>query len=53
MKKTYISPKITDVKLDNDISLVLYSEQPDIGPGEELLGQQAPGYFNNNDTINS
>ena len=42
-KRTYISPQIEKIKLDNDISLALESTPP-LGPGET---SQAPEYFNN------
>jgi len=43
--KIYNKPQIMQIKLDNEISLVLDS-MPPIGPGENLSG--APEYFNVN-----
>ena len=43
-KRAYFAPQIKQIKLDNEISLVLESEPP-LGPGESLL--KAPEYFNN------
>ena len=42
-KRMYISPKIECVSLDNEISLVLESLQPDTEPNFS----KAPEYFNN------
>ena len=43
-KRVYSQPKITLVKLDNEISLALESAPPD-GPNEVM--NAAPEYFNN------
>jgi hypothetical protein len=43
-KRVYSQPKITLVKLDNEISLALESAPPD-GPNEVM--NSAPEYFNN------
>ena len=43
-KRTYITPQIEQIKLDNEISLALESAPPS-GPGESL--GKAPEYFNN------
>jgi hypothetical protein len=43
-KKTYRAPQIEQIKLDNEISLVMESSPP-TGPGESL--GKAPEYFNN------
>jgi len=43
-KRSYISPTIERVELDNEISLALESSPPG-GPGEISLN--APEYFNN------
>ena len=43
-KKTYIVPLIEQIKLDNEISLVLESDPP-FGPGEQTT--QAHEYINN------
>jgi hypothetical protein len=48
-KNPYQSPQITEVRLDNEISLVLVSNPPD-GP-EEGMNQQTPEYFNNNQAV--
>jgi len=42
-KRTYISPSIERVELDNEISLVLQSAPP-VGPNETALN--VPEYFN-------
>jgi len=39
IKIIYTQPEIQEIRLDNEISLTLYSEPP-LGPGEELLGYQ-------------
>ena len=44
VKKTYRTPHIKQIKLDNEISLALESEPP-TGPGESSL--MTPEYFNN------
>ena len=46
IKQNYQTPQISEVRLDNEISLVLYSLPP-LGP-EEGMNQQVPEYFNNN-----
>jgi len=43
MKKVYKCPEIEIIRLDNEISLVLTSEEPPIGPNEGL--GKAPQYF--------
>ena len=43
-KLTYSSPQITNIKLDNEISLTLDSTTPASGPGEQGY---IPEYFNN------
>lgn len=43
-KRIYLSPSISSIKLDHDISLVLESEPP-VGPYES--NSNAPSYFNN------
>jgi hypothetical protein len=43
-KKKYTTPRIEQVKLDNEISLILASAPP-LGPFE--LASKAPEYFNN------
>lgn len=43
-KKTYSTPQIEQIKLDNEISLALESAPP-TGPGESSL--ISPEYFNN------
>ncbi len=43
-KKTYCTPIIEHIRLDNEISLALESEPP-VFPGEGL--SKAPEYFNN------
>ncbi len=47
-KQIYETPQISEVRLDNEISLVLYS--PPIGPGEEM-GYNAPDFFNANEVV--
>jgi len=42
-KRTYNTPQLELVKLDNDISLILESEPP-VGPDEAL---SSPQFFNN------
>jgi len=42
-KRTYSSPQIERITLDNEISLTLDSTTPDTEPGHA----QAPEYFNN------
>ena len=42
-KRAYFSPRIERVKLDNEISLVLESAQPDTEPTFSKI----PEYFNN------
>ena len=49
IKSTYQTPQISEVRLDNEISLVLYSLPP-LGP-EEGMNQQVPHYFNSNEPI--
>ena len=44
-KRIYILPQIEQIKLDNEISLVLESDPP-AGPGESN-NLNAPEYFNN------
>jgi len=44
-KRPYLIPKIERVMIDNNISLILESENPD--PGEPGLSN-IPGYLNNN-----
>ncbi len=44
-KRYYIAPSVVQIKLDNEIALVLESEPP-IGPGESN-NLKAPEYFNN------
>ena len=48
IKQTYQSPQITEVRLDNEISLVLNSDPP-VGP-EEGMNHQTPEYFNKDTT---
>lgn len=43
-KKTYSSPQIETIELDNEISLALESSPPP-GPGETILSK--PEYMNN------
>lgn len=43
-RRIYASPMITEIKLDNQISLQLTSDAP-TGPGEGYL--KVPEYFNN------
>jgi len=43
-KRTYSSPRIEQIKLDNEISLQLQSDAP-IGPGEGF--NKAPEHLNN------
>ncbi|MGB4413999.1 MAG: hypothetical protein WBI53_03825 [Paludibacter sp.] len=43
-KRYYIAPSVVQIKLDNEITLVL--ESPPIGPGESN-NLKAPEYFNN------
>lgn len=46
-RRIYASPMITEIKLDNQISLQLTSDAP-VGPGEGPGAQnRAPEYFNN------
>ena len=45
-RRSYASPMITEIKLDNQISLQLTSDAP-VGPGESLKISKAPEYFNN------
>jgi hypothetical protein len=45
-KRSWLVPTIVQIKLDNEISLVLASDPP-AGPGESLHVQNAPEYFNN------
>ena len=47
-KQIYQSPQINEVRLDNEISLVLAS--PPIGP-DEGMNQQAPDFFNKNEPV--
>jgi hypothetical protein len=50
--KKYMSPDIQQIKLDNEISLVLSSlEDAPFGPGELLGHNQAPEYFNQNSVV--
>jgi hypothetical protein len=44
-RKKYLQPTIVKIELDNEISLALQSEPPDL-PGESLL--KPLDYFNNN-----
>jgi hypothetical protein len=47
MKRTYNSPKLECVKLDNEISLVLQSAPP-AGPGESIrFVNNTPDFLNN------
>ncbi len=48
-KRTYSSPQIERIELDNEISLALESATPPEAPGYEggSLGSNAPDYFNN------
>ena len=48
IKSTYQTPQISEVRLDNEISLVLLSIPP-LGP-DESMNQQAPEFFNSNST---
>jgi len=48
IKSIYQPPQIVEVRLDNEISLVLNS--PPFGP-DEVMNQQAPHYFNDNEPI--
>ena len=51
IKQTYQSPQITEVRLDNEISLVLNSNPPD-GPGEgEGMNNQIPIFFRNDEPL--
>ena len=43
-KRTYITPQIERVKLDNEISLILVSGTEDPGDPQSSI---APEYFNN------
>jgi hypothetical protein len=45
-KKTYITPQVELVKLDNEISLALESSPPE-GPNETNNTMTAPEYFGN------
>ncbi len=47
-KQKYQSPQITEVRLDNEISLILVSNPPD-GPEEGGVGKnnEVPHFFNN------
>ncbi len=45
-KKEYIEPNIDVIVLDNEISLVLESSTPPIGPSETK--NAVPDYFENN-----
>lgn len=49
-KRTYFSPEIILIILDNNISLALDSLNPPIGPGyeEELFGEDIQKYLRNN-----
>jgi hypothetical protein len=49
-KRTYITPQIEQIVLDNEISLALESTgTPPTAPGEPVVvGFGAPEYFNNN-----
>jgi hypothetical protein len=42
-KRSYSSPQIKEIKLDNEISLTLDSN---IAPGDPEASLSAPGYFN-------
>ncbi len=44
-KRSYSSPQLKVIKLDNEISLAL---QSDTAPGDPEASLYAPGYFNNN-----
>ena len=47
-KQTYSTPQITNIQLDNEISLTLDSTTPAPGPGEPgYIGRLSPEYFNN------
>ena len=46
-KKTYSSPQIERIKLDNEISLVLESTDPAGEPGGGGWVMNAPEHFNN------
>jgi hypothetical protein len=48
-KNPYQSPQITEVRLDNEISLVLVSNPP-LGP-DETMNQQGPEFFNNSSPV--
>jgi len=50
-KKEYIEPNIDVIVLDNEISLVLESNEPPIGPGDETFNN-TPDFFKNNPYIN-
>ncbi len=50
-KKEYIEPNIDVIVLDNEISLVLESSTPPIGPGDETFNN-TPDFFKNNPYIN-
>lgn len=45
-KKTYITPQVEIVELDNEISLALESSPPE-GPNETNNTLIAPGHFGN------
>lgn len=47
-KRTYCTPSVECVKLDNEISLVLESASPPAAPGfEGGIVSKAPEHFNN------
>jgi hypothetical protein len=52
IKQIYQSPQVTEVRLDNEISLVLFSNPPD-GPNEggEGMNNQIPQYFRNDEPL--
>lgn len=45
-KKTYSTPSVECIKLDNEISLQLQSVNPPEGPGDETSSTR-PEYMNN------
>lgn len=52
IKRAYFRPDIIRVKLDNEISLTLESEEPPAGPGEPGYLGMTQDYFKN-DPFNS
>ena len=48
-KQIYETPQINEVRLDNEISLVLASLPP--GGPDEGMNQQAPDFFNKNEPV--